>query len=193
MKTNAKMMVIGLVLVMVFCYSGSTLADEGIGTDTAAAHLNFEVTIADYILFQVGSSGSIDTIIFQPDTSDIITPTTINGTGGDLTGGRVTVRLLSNSSSVAITETNDGGGSGLVGSVSGNISYASILTADDNGGTGGTGITPPQLTDAGGNVTPTMSGAQNINTSWTYTYRHNGDQPTAGSYTGQVTYTAAIP
>ncbi|MBW2178544.1 MAG: hypothetical protein JRH03_16680 [Deltaproteobacteria bacterium] len=61
MKTNAKMMVIGLVLVMVFCYSGSTLADEGIGTDTAAAHLNFEVTIADYILFQVGSSGSIDT------------------------------------------------------------------------------------------------------------------------------------
>jgi len=190
MKTNAKMMVIGLVLAMVFCYAGTALAETDIGTTTASARLNFRVTISDYIEFRIGTAGTtIDQIEFAPSLDDNQNNTEIAGTGGDQLNGSVTVRLLSNTGQpvtiTAINPTSTGlsdGGTGL-------ISYATILTTE----TGGGGLAPPMLTDAGGTTTALPTGVNDINTEWTYTYQNNGATPLPGTYTGQVTYTASAP
>lgn len=193
MKKNAKMMVIGLVLAMVFCYGGSVWAESDTGTTSATVHLNFRVTVAEYLEFRIGSpAGTIDEIAFSPTLADIQTSTEIGGTGGDLTGGRVTVSLLSNTSNAVTISALDLSGGGLTDGTN-EISYASILTADDNGGTGSGGITPPALVDGTQTSSALPLGPNNITTSWTYTYQHSGLDPLPGTYTGQMTYTASAP
>jgi hypothetical protein len=190
MKKNAKMMVMGLVLVMVFCYASPVLAEEGIGTTSANARLNFRVTVAEFIEFRIGSAGAgnIDEIQFSPSMADIQTPTEIGGAGGDLTGGEVTVRLLSNTSNAVTITAYNPSGTGLFDGGSEYINYASILTTES-----GSGLTPPILSDAGGNTTVLPAGPNTINTVWSYTYQHVGADPLPGTYTGQATYTASAP
>ena len=73
MKKNAKMMVMGLVLAMVFCYAIPSLAETTIGTDTAAARLIFQVNIMNYIEFRVGNlaANDVNTISFSPTMPDL--------------------------------------------------------------------------------------------------------------------------
>ena len=191
MKKNAKMMVMGLVLVMVFCYASTGLAEEGVGTTSASARLNFRVTVAEFIEFRIGSAGSgnIDEIQFSPSMADIQTPTEIGGAGGDQTGGAVTVRLLSNTSDAVTITAYNPSGTGLRDAATNTfINYASILTTES-----GSGLTPPILSDAGGNTTVLSAGPNTINTVWSYTYQHVGADPLPGTYTGQATYTASAP
>ncbi|MEN8243591.1 MAG: hypothetical protein ABFS43_01670 [Thermodesulfobacteriota bacterium] len=196
MKTNAKMMVIGLVLAIVFCYAGPGLAETSIGTGAAASaavNLNFQVSIQNYIEFRVGTDGSLDTINFSPGIDDLNNSSVVAGENGDLGSGRVSVRLLSNTPSIIITATNNTP-SGLVNNGD-FIDWESITTTEVTGGQGS--IAPPLLTNAGSTTSTTpLNGAQNILTSWAYTYtRRAGDPiPTEdGAYTGQVTYTASTP
>ena len=94
--------------------------------------------------------------------------------------------LISNGGNITITETNDGGGPGLI-SASGNISYAQINTGDG-------AISAPVLSDAGGNTSSIISaGVTTLSDVWTYTYTNPATPPLPDTYTGQVTYTAAIP
>ena len=191
MKTDAKMMAIGLVLTMVFCYAGPVLAETGTGTTSASARLNFRVTIAEYIEFQIGSAGAgnIDEIQFSPSLADIQGSTEIGGSGGDQTGGAVSVRLLSNTSNAVTITAYNPSGTGLWNGGSEYINYANIITTDTGGG-----LTPPILSNAGGNTTALGIGPNDINTIWTYTYQHTtGLDPLPGTYTGQVTYTASAP
>lgn len=194
MKLNAKMMAIGLVLVMVVCYAGSSFAESDVGTTTASVRLNFRVTISEYLEFRVGSDlGTIDEIAFAPNLADIQGGNTVTGTGGDLTGGRVTVRLLSNTSNPVTISALDLSGGGLTDGTN-VISYENIVTADDNGGTGSGGITPPVLADGVTTTSALPPGPNNITTQWTYTYEHtSATEPLPGTYTGQVRYTASAP
>ena len=191
MKTNAKMMVIGLVLAMVFCYAGTVWAESNTGTTSANARLNFRVTIAEYIEFRVGSPGAaVDEIQFSPSLADIQAPNVVSGSGGDLTGGEVTVRLLSNTSNAVTVTAYNPSTTGLWDGGTEYINYANIITTESGAG----GLTPPILTNAGGNSTTLAAGPNDINTAWTYTYEHTtGPEPLPGTYTGQVTYTASAP
>lgn len=189
-------MVIGLVLAIVFCYAGPVLADSAVATGTsasAAVNLNFQVSIQNYIEFQVGTLGSPDTIYFSPDLDDLNTSSVVTSVDGNLGGGGVSVKLRSNTPSIIITATKNNI-SGLENS-SDFIAWESISTTETTLGDGS--IIPPTLTSAVSDTSPTaLTGAQDINTSWYYTYtRRDGDPiPTKdGAYTGQVTYTASTP
>ncbi len=105
MKTKARITLFGLVMVIALCYVNFANAESNFATGGAAGsggagasvNLDFQITIPSFIFFRVGSSGVvIDQINFNPSATDVATPGAITtGTGGDLTGGRVTVRLVS--------------------------------------------------------------------------------------------------
>ena len=206
MKTKARITLFGLVMVIALCYVNFANAESNFATGGAAGsggagasvNLDFQITIPSFIFFRVGSSGVvIDQINFNPSATDVATPGAITtGTGGDLTGGRVTVRLVSNAGNIRITETNNSIGAGLGDGSGSFISYAQISTATND-----PTLPAPTLSDAGGNTSfPTAVGnITNIQTDWLYTYTNPVAPPEAGIYGagggtgGRVTYTAAIP
>ena len=169
--------------------TGAAASSGGAG---AAADLNFRIRIPTFIVFRVGSVASTDEILFAPTALEVADATAdIAGTGGDAAASAVNVRLVSNGGAITITETNNGGGTGLNKGAD-SISYAQIDTTE----TGGGGISPPTLSDAGGNTSTPAVTAGNVtarSTVWTYDYDNTATPPEPGDYTGTVTYTAAIP
>jgi hypothetical protein len=166
---------------------------------SATANLDFRVVIPAILRFRVGTNGagSIDEIEFNPPIANLGDGTDVNGTGGDLGTGVVTVSLLSNAGQITITESNNSSGNGLDNGAGDFIPYTEILTASSNGD-----FPAPALSDAANNdetVTPSSGNGKVTNRSgtWTYTY-DNTDVYPAGDYGGsanggRVTYTAASP
>lgn len=206
MKTKARIILFGLVMVMALCYVNFANAESNFATGAAAqstgagasARLDFRIVIPEFIYFRVGSSGgTIDTVNFEPTADDVYNATSdIAATAGS---GTVAVSLVSNAGGVRITPSNNSGGNGLSNGLAtpNYISYAQINTA-----TGDPALPAPELLNPGGtsvNITPNISAnVTRITTTWTYTYDNPTDPPAAGTYGtaangGQVTYTAAIP
>ena len=163
-------------------------SDSGTGALSAAARLNLQVTIPKFLFFRVGTAGAtIDTIDFSPAAANVGDSSSVSGTGGDAAAGSgANVRLKSNSGQVTITETNDGGGVGLVGT-STNIALTEISVSSDDAN-----LDTPALSNAGGNTSsPVLNGGNvtNRNAVWTYAY-DNTTIPEADTYAVEITYTA---
>jgi len=193
MKTKARITLLGLVMVIALCYVNFANAESNFETGagaTADARLNFEIVIPPFVYFRVSAAGAgtIDTINFSPTATDVYTGGgTTAGTGGDVGGGAVNVVLISNGGDVEITPSNGGG---LTNGGGNTISYTQINTTVVGS------ITAPTLTDAGGStetIPANPSGIINLTSVWTYEYINPATPPAAGTYTDQVTYTAAIP
>ena len=212
MKTKARIILLGLVMAVVFCYVTSVRAESNFVTGAAAGsggtgapvNLDFQIVIPAFIYFQVGTAGAgIDQILFSPTPAEVAGATLgIAGAGGDLGGGTVTVSLISNAgvigSGVNITETNNSGGNGLANAdgTATYINYAQINTGTNNGNLPG-----PLLSNGGSNsvnIANTAGVITNEQAQWTYTYDNPATAPAAGTYGGnafggRVTYTAAVP
>jgi len=100
--------------------------------------------------------------------------------------------LVSNVGSVEIEETT----TALSEPISGDtISYVQIQTLSSDAG----GLPAPALSDGPGpgnfvSITPNVGlSVIDRTATWTYDYTNPAVPPTAGDYTGQVTYTAAAP
>jgi len=211
MKTKARIILLGLVMAVVFCYVTSVRAESNFVTGAAAGsgglgapvNLDFQIVIPAFIYFQVGSGGVvIDQILFSPTPAEVANATQdIVGTGGDVGGSTVTVSLISNAgvigSGVNITQTNNGanGLANIDGTLT-YIDYAQIETGTNNGN-----LPAPLLTNGGPNtvnIANTAGVITNEQAEWTYTYDNPVSPPAAGTYGGnafggRVTYTAAIP
>ena len=88
--------------------------DSGAGALSAPVNLDFRVTISRFLSFQVGAAGgTIDLIHFDLTGQAVGDGTPAPVTGGTPGPGIVNVDLKSNAGQVTITETNDGGGTGL--------------------------------------------------------------------------------
>lgn len=190
MKTKARIILLGLVMVIAFCYVNFANAESnfatGAGPQSADASLDFQIVIPKFIYFRVGTAGigSIDTINFNPTVDEISTG---GITTGAPAGGAVAVSLVSNGGTITITTANDGSNNGLADGLN-YISYDQINTL-----AGGT-IPAPDLTNAGAVAAVVIPSADITvaNDIWTYTYSNPGTPPVPGTYTGRVTYTAAI-
>lgn len=195
MKIRTKVMVLGLVMAMVFCYAGIVGADSsavtgaaaGPGGTGASADLDFQIIIPSFIYFRVGSVSGVDTVDFQPTVNDVATGAATNATSG----GTVDVVLLSNAGQITIEEANDGGGNGLDDGGTNYISWGQIVATPNSAG-----LDPPQLSNTGGNTSVIAVTSGNItakSTQWIYVYNNPATPPASGTYTGTATYTAAIP
>lgn len=155
---------------------------------TASARVDFSVTIPKFVFLQVGTgsmmadNGTIDVISVSVPAASIGNSTPVAATGGNLTGGAVTVVVRGNNGNMTLASTSPADLSNGSGD---NIAWTQIATAI----TGGTAH--PTINGAAETYTAAGKVVNAVGT-WTYSYL-NSITPAPGTYTGQVTYTATTP
>ena len=169
-------------------------------TGSANARLDFQVTIPRVLMLQVGAANSaIDQINFDMSATpgNVGNGVAVAGTGGDLTGGAVTAKVLGNNGNVALVATSGGP---LKNATGDSISYSEITTTPTTLNTA-TVLAAPTLAD-GASSSVTLTAVNKIvaqDAKWTFKYK-NTNPVAPGVYggsaaggNGRVTYTASMP
>jgi len=186
-SNKLKVLALAVALASPLAANAESNVTTGAGTISATARVNFSITIPRFIFLQVGTgtllaaNAAIDTISFAPALTVVGDGTPVAGTGGNLTGGAVTVRIIGNAGNVTLAAT----GPANLTSGGDTIPWTQIATAVTGG------ATHPTINGANATFTATAN-VVNINGTWTYSYL-NAATPAAGTYTGQVLYTATTP
>jgi hypothetical protein len=158
---------------------------------SASAKVNFQITIPRFVFLQVGTGtllanlGTVDNIVFAPAVAVVGDSTPVAGTGGNLTGGAVSVRVIGNAGSMTLAAV---GTPNLTSSGGDTIPWTQITVVAAGGA-------PAHPTVGSGSVAlPATGGVVNtpLAGQWTYSYA-NSITPAAGTYNGQITYTASAP
>ena len=200
-----KIAMTALVAAALVATAGTARAESffvtGAGALSAPTHLDFQIVVPKVLYLRVGTGSTlatnpaIDQITFTVPAANVGDSTVIAGTGGDLTGGVVTARVIANSGTVTFTTATPNQLLRATGTEL--ISYSQIkLVVGTN--TTGTALTPPAMTDNSTTSTTIAPTANVVNqdAKWTFTYL-NTTVPAAGTYggsanQGRVTYTASI-
>lgn len=187
----------------------------GNGALSSTARLDFAVVIPRVLFLQVGTgttfanNAAIDKLTFTVPAANVGSGTAVAGTGGDLTGGAVRVRVLANAGTVTLSNATTGP---LTSGVAGNptVPWSDItvtggaLAATTPGFTNAAIAHPPFNAGAAGGATATpttlaaTAGLVRREGSWTFAYANTATLP-AGTYgdtagnNGRVTYTATTP
>ena len=203
MKANMKKAIVAAVMAAGATMSGSVMAasatEKGVVV-SVANNLDLRVVIPAFLYFRVGTdTATIDRITFSPTPAQLGNSTPIAGTGGDAAAGSgANVAVRGNNGQVTITTTVTGGGTGMgTGTASdGFINYNQIATTSSDAANfpapvlSNTGAAALNVVLGGG---PAGAGKVTVRTAvWTYAYA-NTTVPSAGTYNGTVTYTAAMP
>ncbi len=171
---------------------------------TASANLDFTVTIPKFVYVRIGTgtsmanNTSVDNLVYTVPAANVGDGTAISGTGGDLTAGQVTARVIGNNGTIAFSSTTLGAMSNGAGD---SISWSQMNVAVATN-TSASALSHPSLVDGSTtsiNLTPT-SGTKvtNLDAKWTFTYK-NQNVVAAGTYggvntnNGRVTYAVSMP
>ncbi len=177
------------------------------GALSATARLDFNVTIPRLLYLRVGtgssfsSNTSVDLLDFTVPAASVGNGTPVVGTGGDLAGGAVTVRVLGNGGNITLKATTTGalttgpGGATLAWT---QIGVTSAAHPSPTAGFTNTGVSHPGFDDAAGTVLTASNGLIRQEGKWTYSYLNqnlvaSGTYGGAGVNNGRVTYTATMP
>ena len=181
--------VAGAVAVPLSAQAESDINTTAAVGQSASARLNFRVTVPKIIFLQVGTGTAfsdvttVDEVLFSLTAAQTTTAGAVAGAAG------VTARILGNGGNVSLTAlgatgglANAAAGTSIAWSaISGTSSSASLPHPAIGNGVAGTASS---LTAVAGIVNQTAN--------WTFSYA-NAATVAAGDYTGQVTYTAALP
>lgn len=201
---KAALVVAGLSAIPTAANAESQFTTAATGTLAASAKLDFTITVPKFVYVRIGTGTSmaanttVDGISYSVPAANVGDGTAISGTGGDLTGGQVTARVIGNNGTIAFTSTTLGALSNGAGD---SISWSQMNVAVATN-TSSTALTHPTLVDGtttSVNLTPT-SGTKvtNLDAKWTYTYK-NTNIVAAGTYggvnvnNGRVTYGVSMP
>lgn len=171
---------------------------------TASANLDFTITIPKFVYLRVGTgtnmatATTVDNLVYTVPASNIGDGTSISGTGGDLTGGQITARVMGNNGTIAFSSTTLGPlGNGAGDTISWTQMNVAVAT-----NTSATALSHPGLVD--GSTTsinlPITTGTKvtNLDAKWTFTYKNN-NVVASGTYggvatnNGRVTYGVSMP
>jgi hypothetical protein len=200
-----KVALTALVAAAVVATAGTARAESNFQTGTTAlsatAHLDFQIVVPKMLYLRVGTGvdrttvTTVDMITFNVPAANVGDASVIAGTGGDLTAGVVTARVLANSGTVTVTTTTPNQIKDVAGDL---ISFGQIGLAVATL-TSATAFTPPAMTDntvTSTTIAPTLN-VVNQDAKWTFTYK-NQNVVAAGTYGGaginnsRVLYTASI-
>lgn len=154
------------------------------GTPTVAnARLNFQVNVPRFLEFRVGSADAvIDTVVFDVAAADVGNATAV---AGDIT---VDVALRGNGGAISLSADTS---ADPLNSGADTIPFSAITTTLDAGT-----INAPTLVDGASApvAVAVTSGTRVTNRSATWSYEFdNAAVYGAGTYAGQVVYTATMP
>jgi hypothetical protein len=190
--------------------SAASTYTSGAGPLTAAATVNFQVTIPKTLYLRVGmgsaypgtlaNSAIADLITFSPAVGTVGNSTPVAGIGGDLANGVETAAVLSNGGTVTLVATT--AAAGLTDGNGDFIPFTQITTSAAALTPAYTLLQPPVLNALGGSstitLTPPASKIVQADAKWTFSYA-NSVTPPGGTYGGNgvnnslVTYTATMP
>lgn len=194
MKASSLILKSTLALALASPLLASAESQLVIGTGSASARLDLRVVIPRVLFLGVGTgaatplatNGTIDTITFDYSSNPLDVGTglaagSITNTGPTPAGSTVPVRVLGNDGQITITATNPAS----LTSGADTIPFTQMAVTSDGA------LAAPGF--SGGTSQPAPTGrVTNLTSNWTYTYA-NTVTPAAGTYTGRVTYTAAMP
>lgn len=151
----------------------------------ASARLDFQINIPRFISFQVGTTGAVvDEVVFNVAAADVGNGTAV----GPTSGSPVAVTLKGNGGAINLTA--DTTGSSLT-SGSDIIPFTQINSTTASGT-----ITAPTLVQNGVSaavaVPVSLGRVTDRSATWSYTYANTAIVG-AGTYDGQVRYTATMP
>jgi len=165
---------------------------------TPSARLDFKVTIPKILLRQVGTNNAtINAIDFDMTStaSNVGNGTAVAGTGGDLSGGKVSAKVQGNNGNITLSAITTGA---LTSTGGDTIPYSEILASSNNAS-----LAPPQL-QSGATTSTTLTAVNKVvnqSAEWTYTYKNTaivapgvyGGGGAGNTGNGRVTYTASMP
>ena len=171
---------------------------------TASANLDFTITIPKFVYVRIGTgttmatNTTVDNLVYTVPAANVGDGTAITGTGGDLTSGQVTARVMGNNGTSAFSSTT----LGAMNNGDGNTISWSQMNVAVATNTSATALSHPSLADGATtsiNLSPT-SGTKvtNLDAKWTFTYK-NENVVAAGTYggvatqNGRVTYAVSMP
>lgn len=187
------------------------------GPTTSTARLDFQIVIPRVLFLQVGTGTSladntaVDLLTFTVPAANLGDGTDINGTGGNLTGGAVTVRVFGNNGNIGLTATTSGAlNNGAAGDT---IPWSEILVTASAPTTPATGylataIAHPVIPATGTGATTTITATNKVVRQegiWTFRYDNTipyaagtyggagAASPGAGLNNGRIVYTASLP
>ena len=173
----------------------------GASCTTGPVNLDFQVVIPAIVRLQIGDPTTTAQIVFDMNSTPALVgdSSAVSGTGGDVGGGEVTVKVLANGAATSVQVDADvsGGTSGIACTGGGCTPGTHWLAWDQISVTSGTfacSVTPPVLdNNSTGSATypANAGGVVNEQCSWRYTYL-NDQVPVNGTYGGMVTYTATV-
>jgi hypothetical protein len=205
---NKRILGILALPVAISAFSTSAQAESKFVTGatglTASANLDFTVTIPKFVYVRIGTgtnmanNTSVDNLVYTVPAANVGDGTAISGTGGDLTAGQVTARVIGNNGTIAFSSTTLGAMSNGAGDT---ISWSQMNVAVATN-TSAAALNHPTLVDGSTtsiNLAPT-SGTKvtNLDAKWTFTYK-NQNVVAAGTYggvntnNGRVTYAVSMP
>jgi hypothetical protein len=177
----------------------------GTGTLTAAARVDFQITIPKFLFLQVGTgtqyanNATINLIDFTVPAANVGNGTAVaaSAASGDLGNGIVTAVVRGNNGNVNLVATNAGA---LNNGGTDTIPWTQITTTPSALAGFATQLTPPTLANStSAPVTLTaVNKVVNQGARWTYAYA-NANIVAPGTYggvnvnNGRVTYTATLP
>jgi hypothetical protein len=186
-----------IALVLAVPMFASAESQLTVGTGTAAAKLDFRVVIPRVLFLGVGTgaaalstTNTVDSLTFDYTTNPAAVGTgavaaSITNSGG-FTGNAIPVRVFGNNGQVTLAATTSGAN---LTSGSDNIPFTQIT-----GSSSDATLPHPALGGASSNVT-LNAGSTKVTSrtaNWTFAYANTVNAP-AGTYSGQVTYTASMP
>jgi len=177
----------------------------GTGTPlTASAKLDFTITIPKFVYVRIGTgtnvanNTTVDNLVYTVPAANVGDSSAITGTGGDLTGGKVTARVIGNNGTIAFSSTTLGAMNNGAGD---SISWSQMDVAVATN-TSATALSHPTLVDGSTtsiNLTPNIgSKVTALDAQWTFTYKNENVVP-AGTYggvntqNGRVTSAVSMP
>lgn len=199
------------VLPAVLMHPAAAHADVGTSGNgglprTATARLDFTVNIDKYIFFRVGAapwptlSGAVSNVGFVLAPSIPPTPVTGNNTAVNWNGAAPAFNVSASGNVLPVEVRSNGGqvslraqASAALSSGANSIPLSEILIASNNAN-----LPAPVIPDSGAGPSVNVPGTAfgNLVTvrqaNWTFTYANTAPRP-AGTYNGQVTFTATIP
>ena len=175
-----------------FAWAESSLNTGAAPALAASARLDFRVIIPRVIFLRVGtgtdfaSNPSVDTVDFN-------VPDAAAGSGAAVTGqssAAITARVLGNGSNISFSATGSNGGLTPSGSGAPAVPWTQIVAAS-----GGGSLPHPAIGNGAPGTATTLLAAGGVvdqSSTWSFSYRNQAALP-AGTYSGQVIYTAALP
>jgi hypothetical protein len=203
----AKRLLVAAIVGLPMVASAESQFQQGAGTLTDTARLDFQITIPRVLFLQVGTgtalanNTTIDLVTFTPTAAQVAAGTANIAAA---TNGTVAARLLGNGGAISLTATTAGAlTTGVVGET---ISWSQIAATSSLAGFPHPALVDGPAAGAASSYGSATAKVTNLSANWTFAFNAPAVAPAAGVYggagaaspgagvnNGRVVYTATMP